>query len=280
MRIDSRPVTSPDLRLGRRIGVMVRDVRTAFGWSQRELGRRIGASQSMVARLEAGSGDLLNAELVDRALEILGIGVRLDGNLPNLQARLQQRDSVHARCGAFVGRNLINGGWTVRHEVEVGRGRFRGWVDLLAYRPEDRSLFCPELKSEIHDLGAIQRTLTWYEREAWTAARAEGWLPRRLVSGLIVLASDDVDRALVLNRDLLAQAFPGRATSLAQWLADPDAPVPPRSLAMVDPRSRRRAWLRPTRLEGRRSPAPFRDYADAAAQLRAPRRVRRARSDR
>lgn len=232
----------------------------------------------MVARLEAGTGDLLNAGLVDRALEILGIDVRLDGNLPNLQARVQQRDSVHARCCAYVGRNLIDGGWTVRHEVEVGTGRFRGWIDLLAYRDSDRSLLCPEMKSEIHDLGAIQRTLTWYEREAWTAARAEGWSPRRLVSGLIVLSSDDVERALLDNRDLLAQAFPGRAHALAEWLADPDAPVPPRSLGMVDPRSRRRSWLRPTRLDGRRSAAPFRNYADAAAQLRAPRRARGARS--
>jgi transcriptional regulator with XRE-family HTH domain len=274
MRSNARS-PSTDLRLGRRIGSTVRDVRTAFGWSQVELGRRIGASQSMVARLEAGTGDLLNVELVDRALEMLGIDVRLDGNLPNLTARLQQRDSVHARCGAFVGRNLIERGWTVRHEVEVGSGRFRGWIDLLAYRDADHSLFCPEVKSEIHDLGAIQRTLTWYEREAWAAARAEGWQPRRLVSGLIVLCSDDVDRALFDNHDLLAQAFPGRAAALAEWLADPDAPVPPRSLAMVDPRSRRRAWLRPTRLDGRRSPAPFRNYADAAAQLRAPRRARR-----
>jgi transcriptional regulator with XRE-family HTH domain len=276
MRIDPRAFTSTDRRLGRRIGAMVREVRTAFGWSQYELGRRIGASQSMVARLEAGTGDLLNVGLIDRALGILGIDIRFDGNLPNLQARVQQRDSVHARCGAFVGRHLIDRDWTVRHEVEVGGGRFRGWIDLLAYRHADRSLFCPELKSEIHDLGAIQRTLTWYEREAWTAARAEGWLPRRLVSGLIVLCSDDVDRALLLNRDLLAQAFPGRATAIAEWLADPDTPIPPRSLAMVDPRSRRRAWLRPTRLDGRRSPAPFRNYADAAAQLRAPRRARRA----
>ena len=132
MRIDTRPFSSPDLSLGRRIGAMVREVRTAFGWSQEELGRRIGASQSMVARLEAGTGDLLNVGLIDRALEILGISTRLDGNLPNLQARVQQRESVHARCGAFVGRNLIDGGWAVRHEVEVGSGRFRGGIDLLA----------------------------------------------------------------------------------------------------------------------------------------------------
>jgi hypothetical protein len=40
-----------------------------------------------------------------------------------------------------------------------------------------------------------------------------------------------------------------------------------RGLALIDPSSRRRAWLIRTRLDGRRSPAPFADYADAARRL-------------
>jgi hypothetical protein len=35
----------------------------------------------------------------------------------------------------------------------------------------------------------------------------------------------------------------------------------------VDPRSRRRQWLQRTRLDGRRTAARFRDYADAARAL-------------
>jgi hypothetical protein len=45
------------------------------------------------------------------------------------------------------------------------------------------------------------------------------------------------------------------------------APVWGRGLAVVDPTSKRRDWLRATRVDGRRSPAPFRDYGDAARRL-------------
>jgi hypothetical protein len=41
----------------------------------------------------------------------------------------------------------------------------------------------------------------------------------------------------------------------------------PRGLALVDPTSRRRDWLLPTRSDGRRSSLPYRDYADAARRL-------------
>jgi hypothetical protein len=36
---------------------------------------------------------------------------------------------------------------------------------------------------------------------------------------------------------------------------------------LVDPISRRRAWLWRTRLDGRRSTPPYRDYRDAARRL-------------
>jgi hypothetical protein len=36
---------------------------------------------------------------------------------------------------------------------------------------------------------------------------------------------------------------------------------------MIDPLSRRRDWLRPTRLDGRRTRAPHEDYAAVARRL-------------
>ena len=36
-----------------------------------------------------------------------------------------------------------------------------------------------------------------------------------------------------------------------------------RNLALIDPRSKRRQWLRPSRVDGRRSAAPYADYIKA-----------------
>ena len=101
--------------------------------------------------------------------------------------------------------------WEVCLEVEIGNGRYRGWIDLLAFRSIDRALFCGEIKTEIDDLGRIQRTLAWYEREEWGAALRLGWRPKSATSGLLVLMSTENDARIQANRDALHEAFPARA---------------------------------------------------------------------
>lgn len=115
----------------------------------------------MVARLESGRLRQLDAVLVDAVLGELGIRLSTNQAALALADRQRQRDLVHARCCGYAGRHLTRYGWEVRHEVEVGGGRTRGWIDLLAYREADGGLFCPELKTELNDAGAVQRTLSW-----------------------------------------------------------------------------------------------------------------------
>jgi transcriptional regulator with XRE-family HTH domain len=250
------------------IGNSIRSARLAARWTQAELARRLGTTQSAISRLETGAGSCLDVRLATAAFRALGIRMSVDAATLGLVGRREQNDFVHARCADHVARHFVAAGWDVRLEVEIGSDRYRGWIDLLAYRTVDRSLFCGELKTEIDDLGRIQRTLAWYERESWDAARRIGWRPRSVTSGLLVLCTSENDARVSANAHLLDQIFPGRARDLSAWLSSAGNGPRPSSLAMIDPRSRRIEWLRATKSDGRRSPAPYENYRVAAEALR------------
>ena len=207
--------------------------------------------------------------------DALGVRLRIAADLPHRVGRVDQNDRVHARACAYIGRRLTERGWEIRQEVEVGRDTVRGWIDTLGYRKADGALFVSEFKSEQRDAGAVQRTMGWYEREAWAAARALGWRPTVVGSAVLLLASEANDEAVRANRDLLAQACPTRASELGRWLDQPTGRPMRRALAMIDPFSRRRQWLRPTRTDGRRSTAPWVGYADCAQAIAIGRRSMR-----
>lgn len=141
-----------------------------------------------------------------------------------------------------------------------------GWIDLLAFDARTGTVVIVEIKTRLDDLGAIERQLGWYERRAFQMARNLGWQPRRLSVWLLLLASDEIDAAIRANRELLRTAFPSRAPEMLASLDGIPAGTS-RGLALVDPSSRRQDWLIRARVDGRRSTAPFPDYADAAAQF-------------
>jgi len=200
----------------------------------------------------------MSLKVIARISDAMGLEVDLSLRPPFISGR--QRDAAHAQCGAYVQRRLEASGWLVEREVEIVHGRSHGWIDLLAFGPATRSMLIIEIKTEVDDLGRIERTLGWYGREAWTSARRLGWRPIRTAVWLLVLATEVNDERIRANRDALAAAFPGRASEIQAALAR-QAPSPPRALALIDPRSRRRDWLMRSRTDGRRSPAPYPDYA-------------------
>ena len=127
-------------------------------------------------------------------------------------------------------------------------------------------MFVIEIKTDLDDIGRVERQVGWYERVAWTTDVARSWRPRQLRSWLLVLATAQVDEAIARNRNCCA-AFPSRAGAMRRTLegsAATDAPT--RGMALVDPRRRGREWLLPSRTDGRRSAAP---YADRGAAARA-----------
>ena len=246
----------------RAIGTAVADLRRAIGWSQAELGKRAGFSQSFVSRVENNRIDDLTLSGATRLLEAMGARLEIVIAAPFLGDRARQRDPVHARCSSYVASRLKRSGWLTATEVEVGGDRSRGWIDVLAYHPRYHLLLVIELKTEVRDIGAIERILGWYEREAWAAARRMNWRPRQVIGCLLLLDTGANEARLTDNRATFRAGFPIRAPALRGIVEDGAlARRGSRAVAVIDPRSRRRDWLRPSRLDGRSSPAPYADYA-------------------
>lgn len=244
------------------VGHTIVSLRGAIGWTQKELGARAGLSQSEVSRVERGHCLDLTFGTAERLLRAMGARLVISVDTPLLRDRQRQREPAHARCSAYIASKLRHAGWEVATEVEVGGDRSRGWIDLLAYHPVTGWLLVIEVKTEIHDLGAIERSLGWYERDAIVAARRLGWQPRYAIGCLLLLATAANDARTSANRMPIGAGFPMRARDLAGLVEAGSGTRPSgRAVAMIDPLSRRMGWLRPLRQDGRRQPAPYLDYA-------------------
>ncbi len=230
--------------------------------TQAELATAVRVSRPYIAAIEAGRANP-SLEVVERIADALGLELQLLGRPPVVMNSPHQRDAVHARCSGYIDRRLTNLGWLTRGEVTIVRGRARGWIDLLGYDPRRRILLVVEVKTWVDDLGGIERQLDWYVREAPSIAREFGWRPTRTVGWVLALATADVDDPLRRNRDVVERAFPGRALDLRSLLAGHDPRQPARGIALIDPRNRRRNWLMASRIDGRRTPAPYGSAADA-----------------
>jgi transcriptional regulator with XRE-family HTH domain len=236
------------------------DVRARLGLSLEEVAPAAGITPSYLARIERGIANP-TVDTVQRISDALGIQLFLDVRPPVFLGSRPIRDLVHARCSAYVDRRLRADGWSTSREMALIDGRYRGWIDLLAFDPTTGALLVIEVKTRVEDIGSLERQLGWYERAAPDLALARGWSVRSIRSVVLLLASEEIERALHVNRDVLAVAFPLRGDVLHP------IEVPGRGLALIDPRRRRRDWLIRSRIDGRRSAAPYRDYADAAARL-------------
>lgn len=236
------------------------EIRGRLGLSLESVAAVAGITASYLARIERGSVNP-TLDTVDRIAEALGLQLFLDIRPPVFLGTPPQRDIVHARCSSYVDRRLRAEGWSTAREVALVDGRYRGWIDLLAFDPTTGTLLLIEIKTRVDDVGALERQLGWYEQSAPDLARERGWSARAIRSVVLLLASEEVERTLHANRDVLSLAFPLRDDVLHTTEAIG------RGLALVDPRRRRRDWLMRSRVDGRRSVAPYRDYADAATRL-------------
>ncbi|HSO29980.1 MAG TPA: helix-turn-helix domain-containing protein [Candidatus Sulfomarinibacteraceae bacterium] len=245
---------------------LCRSTRLTLDITQADLARAARVSRAQIAAIETGRANP-SLDHVARIGEALGLELDFLARPPVIVGS-RQRDLVHARCSAYVQRRLESAGLLCAREVEIAGGRFHGWIDVLAFDPTTGTLYVIEIKTTLEDLGGAERQLGWYERHAASAARTRGWDVRRVRSWLLCLASAEVDGVVQLNRDALRIAFPVRAGAMRDGLAGARPVEAGRGLALIDPSRRRHDWLLPSRVDGRRRPAPYRDYADAVSHWR------------
>lgn len=244
-----------------RIGTIVLDGRLRRGMSKSELAERSGVSRQMVAAVEADTANP-TLDIVAALLDGLRLDIEVVARGPVNIGPTRQRDPAHARCSAYLQRRFDAAGWLTAREVRIEDGRYVGWIDLLAFHEASGTLLIIEIKTRIDDLGAIERSIDWYQRAAVGAARRLGWTPTRAAPWLVALATDEVDEGIRANRSALALSFPVRAAEMSAMMTDPAGSTLGRGLALIDPRSRRREPLMRTRVDGRRSAAPYEGYAD------------------
>jgi len=255
-----------------KVGALFRTARRAAGATQQSAGAAAGVSQSAVSLFERGRLPGITVPTLMALCRGLDVELRLVARPPLAVGRLDQRDPVHAWCCAYVRTRLARAGWLVAGEVGFRDGTARGWIDVLAFDPLARTLLVVEVKSELRDIGDLERQVGWYAGVARRVARDRGWQAAVVRAVVLLLASSSNDLATAANRAMLDVAFPVRARLLDRLLArervgDPAATNPGVlaigwGLAMIDPRSRTRRWLLGLKADGRRRSAPYRDYAD------------------
>ncbi len=253
---------SPRTALGRQI----LQGRRARGWTQADLGGRAGVSRSLISAIETGAVGV-GIPTLECLAKALDADLIVELRLPTVIGRSEQADAAHARCVAAARRALERRGFLCAVECEIADGRLRGWIDLLAFNPVSGRLLVIEVKTELRDVGGLQRQLGWYRRAAPAIARSRGWQARDTVAVAVFLATDANDSALLTHRDSIMKAFEVRGRAAIAILVGSETVSPPGgwALAMIDPRRRGdRVWAA-TRLDGRRAPAPYRSYADFMA---------------
>lgn len=243
-----------------------RQTRVDLDLTQQQLADRVGLKRGYIAMIEGGRANP-SLEAVSRIADALDLEVDLVIRPPQILGSPSVRDDVHARCSGHVDRRLRSAGLLTAREVEIVHARSHGWIDLLAFDRRSASLVIIEVKTRLDDLGAIERQIGWYERSAVDAAHRLGWQPTRVVTWLLVLATIENEAAILAHRAIFEAAFPVRARTAQQWLGSGGPPSAGRTLALIDPASRRRDWLIRTRLDARRSALPYRDHQDARHQL-------------
>jgi HTH-type transcriptional regulator/antitoxin HipB len=208
-----------------RLGTALRKLRFDRGLTQAELARRASVSASLVSKVEhgkAGDASLAKVRSIATALD-----ARLDVTLlwqgGELDKLLNRR---HSGMHEAVARLLAGlAGWTSAPEVSFSIYGERGYIDILAWHAETRTLLVIELKTEIVDVQELVGKVDQKRRLASRIARERGWVATSVSAWVVVAESRTNRRRLEAHRTMLRAAFPTDGRSMAGWLRRPSGQV-------------------------------------------------------
>jgi transcriptional regulator with XRE-family HTH domain len=144
-----------------RLGLSIRALRRRRGWTQGQLGERVGLSASEISRTERGAAHRVPIRTLEPILEALGarLYVRVLWRGEELDRLLDHDHAVIVeRVLALLGLH----GWTAIPEATFQVGGERGSIDILAWHEVTRTLLVIEVKSVVPD---VQPTVGGLDRK-------------------------------------------------------------------------------------------------------------------
>jgi transcriptional regulator with XRE-family HTH domain len=206
--------------VARRIGVGLRESRSALRLTQRQASDRAGISQQYWSLIERGLGTAASLET------LAACAAAVDGQLAAfMEARPGAdlpRDIAHLRGQAAIVREAGPGGWRAGVEVPIDRDARRSRsIDVVLERPHQREIAVVELVDLIADVGQDLRGLS---DKVAAVRRAR---PDARVAGLLAIRATRRNRALVAELAPMIDArFPASSIAWLRALHDPTTPMP------------------------------------------------------
>jgi transcriptional regulator with XRE-family HTH domain len=207
-----------DLRIGR----ILRALRIRRGWTQRELGRRVGLSQQAISLIERGHSSRLSGDALRQVFAALDARweptvLWRGGDLDRLL------DQQHANIVAEVVRRLRRSDWEVAVEATYSEWGERGSIDVIGARRPERALLIVEVKSDLTNAESTLRKADEKDRigRGVVGPKPFGFKPLIVGRLLVLPATTSAQSRIAGLSDVLDVPFPARGATVRRWLRHP-----------------------------------------------------------
>ena len=197
-------------------------LRLRKGWSQRDLGARLGISQSELSRWERAALEEPSVPKLERWAALVGAHLSIELQVAGERPLHDQRQaSIQAKLAA----TLRAAGWIVDVEVSFNDYGDRGRIDVLAFHPGHGILLVIEVKTRLDDAQDLLGRLDIKRRVAPSLAKERGW-PTTVTVPLIAIQDGRTARRRLSDHSALFARYPLRARAATAWLSNPAVPAP------------------------------------------------------
>jgi transcriptional regulator with XRE-family HTH domain len=260
-------------RLSLAAGYRLREERLRRRWSLREVAQRSGLSVGVVQGVEVGRPAFI--ETYARIADALHLSLELVVSDPRRRDALPRHDAdlVHAAMGELEVSHLAAAGFETGVDEPYQHYQFAGRADVVAWHRPSRALLHIENRTSFPDIQSAAGS--WNAKRSYLAPH----LAERLGVGrwtsvthvMAVLWSSEVLHSLRLRESTFRALCPDDdGAFLGWWAGSPPTTGTTSTLVVLDaaatrPRQRRFCSLN----DGLRARPRYRNYAEAAQQLRA-----------